>query len=268
MGAAWLDAGPAGDALRRLKASALDRGAPVPLCAQQHRLTGRSSLSRSFLVERGVAYGGAAIGCGGATSGEKQSATKAMGRYNAEICLQRDLDQRLVDWCERQERQLRKHRDLFGADRPAAVLPGFPGYRGFGQRLIAEPKRLSLAGHALKCELRNEGRASPRIIAARDDATPKPLEIPDVVELASRKVRDREVNTVPGPRIRTITTRTPGPLFGMRKADMAAAARVIGYAVRPDLYWPPPRSIPNASPRHEIFVMKAAESVQNYAEAA
>jgi hypothetical protein len=34
MGAAWLDGGQAGDALRLLKAAALDRGAPVPLCAQ------------------------------------------------------------------------------------------------------------------------------------------------------------------------------------------------------------------------------------------
>jgi hypothetical protein len=35
-----------------------DRGAPVPLCRQQHALTGRSSEKRSYLVERGVTIRG------------------------------------------------------------------------------------------------------------------------------------------------------------------------------------------------------------------
>jgi hypothetical protein len=334
MGAAWLDAGPAGDALRLMRAAALDRGAPVPLCAQQERLTRRSSQNRSFLVERGVAYPGAAIGCGGATSGDKQSATKAIGSFNAETCRQRDLDQRLGDWCERQERCLpretaweivirnivapidsvavaepfvpvrgvrhmveqveaclrilgihdvrpvvppplvrcRQCRRIFrAAARKWDAVPAASGYRGFRQRTLAEPLRLSREGRALERELRKDGRSNPRIIDVKDASAPlKPLEVPDLVDLvalASQKVRDAD-NRRLGPRVRIATIDRAGPLFGMRKADMAAAARIIGAAARPDLYWPPPRSIPMASPRDEIFVMKLAKSVKEYAKAA
>jgi hypothetical protein len=83
IGRAWTDDAAARDVLLMLKAAALDRGAPVPLCRQQEALTGRSSERRSYLVERGVAYSGAAIGHGGATKEEKRRQTILDGQVNA-----------------------------------------------------------------------------------------------------------------------------------------------------------------------------------------
>jgi hypothetical protein len=75
-----------------LKGAALDRGAPVPLCRQQEALTDRSSEKRSYPIERGVAYPGAAIGHGGATKQERRRATILDGQVNACIGDLRDLE--------------------------------------------------------------------------------------------------------------------------------------------------------------------------------
>jgi hypothetical protein len=59
IGAAWLDDGPAGDALRYLKAQALDRGAPAPLAKQGSRerrsaVRGGATAQEKRLSEHGV----------------------------------------------------------------------------------------------------------------------------------------------------------------------------------------------------------------------
>ena len=87
IGRAWEEDTAARAFLLQLWALGLDRGAPVPLCRQQEDLTARSSEKRSYLVERGVAYPGAAIGYGGATEQEKRRATIFDGRVNARIRL-------------------------------------------------------------------------------------------------------------------------------------------------------------------------------------
>ena len=92
IGRAWEEDTAARDTLLEMQSMALDRGAPVPLCRQQDALTGRSSEKRSYLIERGVAYPGAAIGHGGATKQEKRRATIFDGRVNARICDRRDLE--------------------------------------------------------------------------------------------------------------------------------------------------------------------------------
>ena len=92
IGRAWEEDTAARDTLLDLQSMALDRGAPVPLCRQQEDLTGRSSEKRSYLIERGVAYPGAAIGHGGATKQEKRRATIFAGQVNARIGDRRDLE--------------------------------------------------------------------------------------------------------------------------------------------------------------------------------
>jgi hypothetical protein len=334
MGAAWLDAGPAGDALRLLRAAALDRGAPVPLCAQQERLTGRSSQNRSFLVERGVAYPGAAIGCGGATSGDKQSVTKAMAAHNAGICRERDADAELIAWCDERERELYSGvvngRHLFGVPRSHwdILIDRLMNPRGQGKPRVlgavmidevADPecavfdpaewaratsmraddvswshtRPMRCSGKAVSPVLRQwsgyrKARTAALLLNVTDKIANRPAfsdrvipsspeyrtrlgevgQVRIIVKERSGRPRPIKINRVPGPHVRIITADKPGALFGMRKADMAAAARVMGRDARPDLYWPPLRSIPNASSRHEIFVMKAAKSVQEYAKAA
>jgi hypothetical protein len=71
IGAAWLDDGPAGDALRHLKDQALDRGAPAPLAKQ------------------GATSRGSAV-LGGATAQEKRLATKSRATENHGIMVLRD----------------------------------------------------------------------------------------------------------------------------------------------------------------------------------
>jgi hypothetical protein len=328
MGAAWLDGGPAGDALRRLKAAALDRGAPVPLRRQHEALAGRSSVWRSYLIERGVEYAGAAIGHGGATSGQKQSVTKAMGRHNAAICDARDADAELIAWCDRQERELYtgvrqingQPHHLFGPPRPHwdILVDRWMNPRGSsgGPRVIGTMDDLfdpdawitaawmraddaswsftlpfGCSGNAISPVLRRwsdarKARTAALLLDATEEIASRPAFSDRVIpsspqyramlgEVRAIHIKDRAgrpksppVNKVPGPIVRTIVVDKPGALFDMRKADMAAAARVIGHRDRPDLYWPPPRSIPHAAPRHEIFVMKAVENVQSYAIAA
>jgi hypothetical protein len=95
IGRAWEDDTAARHVLQALKSSAPDRGAPVPLCRQQHALTGRSSERRSYVIERGVAYPGAAIGHGGATDQEKRRATIFAGQVNACIGDLRDQESKL-----------------------------------------------------------------------------------------------------------------------------------------------------------------------------
>jgi hypothetical protein len=97
IGRAWEEDTAARDVLRVLKEMALDRGAPVPLCRQQEALTGRSSESRSYISERGVAYPGAAIGHGGATSQEKRRVTIFNEQVNAGIALRRDLESKPLE---------------------------------------------------------------------------------------------------------------------------------------------------------------------------
>jgi hypothetical protein len=97
IGHAWVEDSAARDILLMLKDAALDRGAPVPLCRQQETLTGRSSERRSYLVERGVAYPGAAVSHGGATAEEKRRQTILAGQVNAAIAelrehIEDDLD--------------------------------------------------------------------------------------------------------------------------------------------------------------------------------
>jgi hypothetical protein len=99
MGAAWLDDGPAGDALRHLKALALDRGAPVALARQGARQ------SRSFLLETSTEYPGAAIGLGGATPEELKLATISKKNLNAQIMALRDNDRALLRECRAHERR-------------------------------------------------------------------------------------------------------------------------------------------------------------------
>jgi hypothetical protein len=71
IGAAWLDDGPAGDALRYLKAQGLDGGAPAPLGKQG-----------------GTSWGSAVLG--GPTPQEKRLATKSRAKENAGIMALRD----------------------------------------------------------------------------------------------------------------------------------------------------------------------------------
>jgi hypothetical protein len=85
IGAAWLDDGPAGDALRYLKAQALDRGAPAPLAKQGSRERRSARL-------------------GGATAQEKRLATLSREKENAEIAAIRDADHALLASCEEAER--------------------------------------------------------------------------------------------------------------------------------------------------------------------
>ena len=88
IGAAWLDDGPAGAALRVLKSLALDRGAPVPRPGQRHRL--RLSLTDTH---------------GGATSQEKRLATRSMEKLNSRIMTMRDADPAIVASGEAYERE-------------------------------------------------------------------------------------------------------------------------------------------------------------------
>ena len=92
IGRAWEDDTAARDVLLMLKGAALDRGAPVPLCWQQEAITGRFSVKRPYVIERGVAYPGAAIGHGGATEQEKRRATILDGQVNAAVGELRDLE--------------------------------------------------------------------------------------------------------------------------------------------------------------------------------
>ena len=85
IGRAWQDDTAARDVLLMLKGAALDRGAPAPLCRQQEALTDRSSEKRSYLIERGVAYPGAAIGHGGATAEAKRRMTMLDSQVNAAV---------------------------------------------------------------------------------------------------------------------------------------------------------------------------------------
>jgi hypothetical protein len=117
-------------------------------------------------------------------------------------------------------------------------------------------------------EIANRPAFSDRVIPSSPEYRVVLGEVRTVVIKDPTRRKSAPINKTPGPVVRIIVAKKRGALFGMRKADMAAACRTIGLADRPDLYWPPPRSIPNASPAHEIFVMKAAKTVQKYAIAA
>lgn len=90
IGAAWLDDGPAGDALRYLKAQALDRGKPAPLAKQGGTTRHSAQL-------------------GGSTAQEKRLATKSRATENAEIVALRGADNALLAACDEAER-LRMYR--------------------------------------------------------------------------------------------------------------------------------------------------------------
>jgi hypothetical protein len=85
IGAAWLDDGPAGDALRYLKAQALDRGAPAPLAKQGSKETRSARL-------------------GGATAQERRLATLSREKENAGIMALRDADHAFLAACADAER--------------------------------------------------------------------------------------------------------------------------------------------------------------------
>jgi hypothetical protein len=85
VGAAWLDDGPAGDALRQIKTQALDRGAPAPLARQGSREKRSAQL-------------------GGATAQEKRLATLSREKENAAIVALRDADHAFLAACEAAER--------------------------------------------------------------------------------------------------------------------------------------------------------------------
>jgi hypothetical protein len=90
IGAAWLDDGPTGDALRVMKG--LDRGAPVPLYRQ--RLT-----EGGHIKERYQEYGT----LGGATEDEVKLATESRRKVNERIAALRDADAKWVSYCEAEE---------------------------------------------------------------------------------------------------------------------------------------------------------------------
>jgi hypothetical protein len=91
IGAAWLDDGPDGGALRHLKAQALDKGAPVPLWRQRLK-------HLDAIRENGGTLGGA-------TSEEKRLATLSKEKLNAGIMGLRDGDRMWLCFCKRHERR-------------------------------------------------------------------------------------------------------------------------------------------------------------------
>jgi hypothetical protein len=92
IGAAWLDDGPAGNALRHLKHQALDLGAPVPLYRQ--RLT-----PSGYKKERFEKYGT----LGGATDAELKRATETKAKLNAAIMALREANPEFLKSCEAEE---------------------------------------------------------------------------------------------------------------------------------------------------------------------
>jgi hypothetical protein len=102
IGAAWLDDGAAGHALRFLKEQGHDIGAPVPRSGQC--LIHRASLRGG----RGLDYDNAMARLGGPTKEEQALFTHNKATINAEIMRQRDLHHEFVRRCEALEDTPRK----------------------------------------------------------------------------------------------------------------------------------------------------------------